>query len=79
MPDRHSKAGHVPERTCVICRTKTAAMELQRFELTADKKIIYTATNAKAGRGYYVCPAQDCRDRLDKWLLRKIKHRKARA
>ncbi len=51
------KKGHVPERTCVVCRTKKSKWELFRFFVDSEKKIRLDLSCKGPGRGAYVCPA----------------------
>ncbi len=51
---------HVPERTCVACRTSRPKRHLVRVVRTAEGNIEVDRTGRKAGRGAYLCPAQEC-------------------
>lgn len=55
------RARHVPQRTCVICRTKTAKRELVRVVLTPEGECLIDETGKRSGRGAYICGKQECR------------------
>jgi uncharacterized protein len=57
---------HVPERSCVICRTKTAKRELVRVVLTPTGSCTVDETGKLAGRGAYLCHQPDCWERAVK-------------
>lgn len=59
-------ARHVPQRTCVICGTKTAKRELVRVVLTPDGECLIDETGKRSGRGAYVCGKQECRQQAMK-------------
>ncbi len=76
MPNRASKAGHIPIRSCVICKTKDDRKNLIRFALIKNE-IVFDLKRRIAARGYYVCDNNECIQKLDKWLYkRKKKSRK---
>ena len=50
----------VPQRTCVACRQVKAKRELVRVVRIADGSIEVDAGGRKAGRGAYLCRAQEC-------------------
>jgi predicted RNA-binding protein YlxR (DUF448 family) len=60
-------AKHVPARTCVACRTERPKRHLVRLVRTADGGVEVDKTGRKAGRGAYLCPAQEC------WRLAKTR------
>lgn len=67
-----SKKGHIPERTCVVCRKKCCKYELIRFCVKGDKVII-DDTHTAGGRGAYTCPS--CIFQLKKKkFLKKLLH-----
>lgn len=49
----------VPQRTCAVCRTKTAKRELVRLVCAADGVEVDT-TGKKPGRGAYLCTKLEC-------------------
>ena len=50
------RRGHVPERTCISCRTRRPKHELVRLVRTTDGLRIGEA----GGRGFYLCRNVDC-------------------
>jgi len=72
MSNRSSKAGHIPLRTCVICRCKTEQQKFLRFVLM-DKEIVFDLKRKLSARGYYVCDKNECLERIEKWVKRKVK------
>ena len=52
-------AKRVPQRTCVVCRTKTAKRELVRLVCAAGGVEVDT-TGKKPGRGAYLCTKLEC-------------------
>lgn len=76
MPNRASKAGHIPIRSCVTCKTKDDRKNLIRFAFIKNE-IVFDLKRRIAARGYYVCDNNVCMQKLDKWLnKRKKKSRK---
>jgi predicted RNA-binding protein YlxR (DUF448 family) len=57
---RKAVTRHVPERTCVACRTERPKRHLVRVVRTADSNVEVDRTGRMAGRGAYLCPAQAC-------------------
>ncbi len=51
---------HVPQRTCVACRKIKAKQELIRLARTSNESVEVDIAGKKAGRGAYLCPAQEC-------------------
>ncbi len=74
MPNRSSKTGHIPWRSCVICREGKNKKELIRFILL-EKDIIFDLNQDLTGRGYYVCDQNTCLGKVNKWKLKLIKKR----
>ena len=56
------KQKSVPQRMCVVCRSKVEKRRLTRFVRTSDGVFI-DPTGKQNGRGAYVCDAVACRDR----------------
>jgi predicted RNA-binding protein YlxR (DUF448 family) len=54
------RAKHVPERTCVACRTARPKRHLVRVVRTAEGGVEVDKTGRRPGRGAYLCPAQEC-------------------
>jgi len=48
------KKGHIPERTCIICRKKLPKKELLRF-CVKNNQIVLDKTQKGGGRGAYFC------------------------
>ena len=53
---------HIPQRTCVACRQTKDKKELIRLVRVAGRGVEVDAGGKKAGRGAYLCRAQDCWD-----------------
>ncbi len=51
---------HIPQRTCIACRTVRNKRELVRIVRTADNHLQADATGKKAGRGAYLCRQREC-------------------
>jgi uncharacterized protein len=51
---------HIPERTCVACRTSRPQRHLVRLVRTPEGTVEVDKTGRKRGRGAYLCPAQEC-------------------
>lgn len=77
MPNQASHAGHIAERTCVICRKKQAQMNLLRFVIF-NSKFVIDPHRSLAGKGYYCCQEAECLKKLEKWIqkYRKRKQKK---
>lgn len=70
MVNKNSQAGHIPLRSCVICRDKTSKTKLLRFILL-DGEIIFDPGQKVENRGYYVCDNNPCIEKLEKWKTKK--------
>ncbi len=75
MPNRSSKAGHVPQRTCVICRMKAEKKKLLKFMLM-NSEVVFVMNNEIGKRGYYVCNDNNCLQKVDKRVLKMVKRRR---
>lgn len=51
---------HIPQRTCIACRTVRGKRELVRIVRTATNHVEADATGKKAGRGAYLCRQREC-------------------
>jgi predicted RNA-binding protein YlxR (DUF448 family) len=51
---------HVPQRTCVACRTVDAKRGMLRLVRTPEGQIEIDETGKKGGRGAYLCRVRDC-------------------
>lgn len=70
MPNRASHAGHIPQRTCVICRRKQNKNDLLRFVIWRKQPVFDLTGNLQA-RGFYVCDENSCLEKIDRWVIRK--------
>jgi len=53
-------AKHIPQRTCIACRSVRPKRELVRIVRTATNHVEADATGKKAGRGAYLCRQREC-------------------
>ncbi len=51
---------HIPQRTCIACRTMRAKRELLRIVRTTEQHVEPDLTGKKSGRGAYLCRQRDC-------------------
>ena len=51
---------HIPQRTCIACRTVRAKRELTRVVHTSENHVEADSTGKKAGRGAYLCRNRIC-------------------
>ena len=51
---------HVPQRTCVVCRTVRPKRELVRIVRTSEGAMMVDATGKRSGRGAYLCRQRGC-------------------
>lgn len=54
------KGKHVPQRTCVVCRTKDAKRQLTRLVRTPDDGVHVDPSGKRNGRGAYLCDNPVC-------------------
>ncbi|NLF78306.1 MAG: YlxR family protein [Chloroflexi bacterium] len=54
---------HVPQRTCVVCRTTAAKRSLTRLVRLPDSGVHVDPTGKRSGRGAYLCDQPSCWDR----------------
>ena len=54
---------HVPQRTCVACRTTGAKRGLMRVVRSAEGRVEVDETGKKPGRGAYLCRTRECWDK----------------
>ena len=71
MPNKKSKVGYIPIRTCVVCRGRYHQSDLCRFAVI-DSEIMFDLKRRIPSRGYYVCNKNECLEKLNKWLLKNI-------
>jgi len=76
MSNRSSKVGHIPQRSCVICRKKAEKKELMRF-IVLDSEIVFDRNSVLGKRGYYVCNLNNCLQKLDKWVSRMLRKKRS--
>ena len=61
---------HVPQRTCVVCRSTAGKRTLTRLVRTPDEGVQIDPTGKRNGRGAYLCDQRTCWDRaLDSDVL----------
>lgn len=53
---------HVPQRTCIACRSTEAKRGLTRVVRTPEGRVELDATGKKNGRGAYVHESRECWD-----------------
>jgi uncharacterized protein len=51
---------HIPQRSCVACRTVRDKRDLVRVVRTPEDEVLIDPTGKRAGRGAYLCRAWDC-------------------
>jgi predicted RNA-binding protein YlxR (DUF448 family) len=51
---------HVPQRTCVVCRTVHDKRELVRLVRTPEGQLVVDKTGKQNGRGAYLCRQRSC-------------------
>jgi predicted RNA-binding protein YlxR (DUF448 family) len=51
---------HIPQRSCVACRTVQDKKNLVRLVQTPEGEIAIDPTGKQSGRGAYLCPKPDC-------------------
>ena len=57
---RGSRPRHVPQRTCVGCRTTAAKRGFVRVVRRADGHVVVDPTGKANGRGAYLCASPSC-------------------
>ena len=55
----------IPERTCIVCRTKRDKSEFIRIVKTKED-IVLDKTGKVAGRGAYICDSLECINKCKK-------------
>ena len=53
-----------PQRTCIVCGSKRAKLDLLRLALDGEGRVCLDHLQRYPGRGGYVCPRPDCLARL---------------
>jgi len=57
---RQRRRKHVPQRTCVACRTTRPKRDLVRIVRTPEGEIAVDEWGKQSGRGAYLCPQRIC-------------------
>jgi predicted RNA-binding protein YlxR (DUF448 family) len=57
---RGPRPRHVPQRTCIGCRTTSAKRGFVRIVRTVEGRVEVDPTGKKAGRGAYLCTQRSC-------------------
>ncbi len=70
MPNKNSNKGHIPRRSCVVCRKKDEKRNLLRFVII-EGEIVFDMKQKLQQRGYYVCNENGCIIKLAKWRKKK--------
>jgi predicted RNA-binding protein YlxR (DUF448 family) len=60
MGKRPQRRRHVPQRTCVACRTVRPKRELVRVVRTVEGTVLVDESGRHSGRGAYLCRQQVC-------------------
>ena len=60
MGKRLERHKHVPQRTCVACRTVRSKRELVRVVRTSEGAVMVDETGKRNGRGAYLCRQRGC-------------------
>ncbi len=53
---------HIPQRTCISCRTVRGKREFVRIVRLTDVHVEADTTGKKSGRGAYLCRQRECWD-----------------
>jgi predicted RNA-binding protein YlxR (DUF448 family) len=60
MSKRPQRRKHVPQRTCVVCRTVRPRRDLVRVVRTPEGMVMLDETGKRSGRGAYLCRQRSC-------------------
>jgi predicted RNA-binding protein YlxR (DUF448 family) len=60
MGKRPKRRKHIPQRTCVACRTARPKRELVRIVRVPEGTVMVDETGKRSGRGAYLCCQSDC-------------------
>jgi predicted RNA-binding protein YlxR (DUF448 family) len=60
MGKRPGRRKHVPQRTCIACRTVRPKRDLVRVVRTPEGAVLVDETGKLSGRGAYLCRQRDC-------------------
>jgi len=72
MPNKNSSAGHIPFRTCLICKKKVDRKTLLSFYIL-NKEIVFDINRLVQVRKRNVCHKAECLMLLNKWVGRQLK------
>lgn len=56
----------IPQRTCMGCQAKKEKRELVRIARSPEGEVSVDMTGKKPGRGAYICPNEDCLNKVVK-------------
>lgn len=56
----------IPQRTCMGCQAKKEKRELVRIVRSPEGEVSVDMTGKKPGRGAYICPNEDCLNKVVK-------------
>ena len=51
---------HIPQRTCIVCRTVQSKREMVRLVRTPEGELVIDETGKQNGRGAYLCRQPSC-------------------
>ena len=51
---------HIPQRTCIACRTVRGKREMVRIVRLTEEHVEADSTGKKSGRGAYLCRQREC-------------------
>lgn len=60
MGKRPQRRKHIPQRTCVACRTVRPKRQLVRVVRTPEGTVTVDETSKRSGRGAYLCRQRTC-------------------
>jgi len=69
MPNRNSKAGHQPLRTCVVCKKKIDQSVLLNFFIMRESVVFDTKRQIQT-RKRYLCDEAVCKNGFEQWFKR---------
>jgi len=60
MSKRPQRRKHVPQRTCIVCRTVRPRRDLVRVVRTPEGVVMLDEVGKRNGRGAYLCRQRSC-------------------
>ena len=60
MSEKSQRRKHIPQRTCIACRTVRPKRELVRIVRTPEGVVAVDETGKHNGRGAYLCRQRNC-------------------